>query len=182
MQEKNIILLHGWGAETKKFKPLKRQLEKLGWKVLLPELAGFGKPAPREVWGIQDYSEYVFDEAKELFNKSNFFVFGHSFGGGIAIKLASDNSKKLEGVILCAARGISRGNPLKRLIFASIAKAGKMFLITPEIAQSFRKLLYKAAREHDYEKTHGIMREIFKKVISEDLKPLLPKIKVPTLI
>ncbi len=182
MTVKNIVLLHGWGADTKKLLPLKRELEKFGWTVMLPKLAGFESPAPKEVWGIKEYSEYVVDEAKKIFGDSKYFIFGHSFGGGIVIKLASENPRKLNGIILCATRGISRGKSVKRLVFALLAKTGKVFLVTPKVAEKFRKLLYKAAREHDYEKTQGIMKEIFKKVISEDLKPLVPKIKVPVLI
>jgi pimeloyl-ACP methyl ester carboxylesterase len=52
----------------------------------------------------------------------------------------------------------------------------------PGAAESFRKLLYKAAREHDYEKTQGIMQQVFRKVVSEDLKPYIKKIKLPCLI
>lgn len=180
--EKRIILLHGWGAETKKLEPLGRALKKLGWQVVLPKLAGFENPQPKDVWGIKEYSQYIYDEAKNNFGKKSFFVFGHSFGGGIAIRIAFDNPKHLAGIILCASRGISRGNSIKRIVFSTLAKTGKVFLLTPQIAENFRKLLYKAAREHDYEKTQGIMREVFKKVISEDLKPLLTHIKVPALI
>lgn len=182
MSGKRVVLLHGWGAETKKLEPLKQELEKLGWIVYLPKLAGFEAPPPQDVWGIKDYSDYVYEEAKKTFGENNFFVFGHSFGGGVAIKLASGNSKSLKGIILCAAGGISRGKIVKRMVFAALAKAGKVLLVTPQLAGGFRKLLYKAAREHDYEITQGIMREVFKKVISEDLKPLIPKIKIPALI
>jgi len=182
MSGKRIVLLHGWGAETSKLEPLKRELEKLGWKVLLPKLAGFEKPAPKEIWGIKEYSEYINEEAKKSFGNNRFFVFGHSFGGGITIKLATSNSESLIGVVLCATRGISRGKSVKRLVFSTLAKTGKVLLITPQLANKFRKLLYKAAREHDYERTHGIMSEVFKKIISEDLKPLVSKIKVPTLV
>lgn len=179
---KNIVLLHGWGAETKKLEPLKKELEKLGWVVFLPKLAGFEKPAPQNIWGIKEYSHYIYEEVSSVFGNNNFFVFGHSFGGGVAIKMASGNSKNLQGVVLCSTRGISRGKLMKRLVFATLAKAGKFFFKTSEFAQGFRKLLYKAAREHDYEKTSGVMREVFKKVIAEDLKPILTKIKIPTLI
>ena len=67
-------------------------------------------------------------------------------------------------------------------LFTTLAKTGKVLLIIPGLAGEFKKLLYKAAREHDYEKTEGIMRDVFKKVVSEDLKPALKKISVPTLI
>ncbi|OGM28796.1 hypothetical protein A2962_04930 [Candidatus Woesebacteria bacterium RIFCSPLOWO2_01_FULL_39_61] len=179
---KNIVLLHGWGAETKKLKPLKDELEKRGWSVLLPKLAGFENPPPDKVWGIKEYSEYVYSEARNAFKNENFFVFGHSFGGGIAIKLAYRKCKGLSGIILCASRGVSRGKLLKRLLFSALAKTGKVFLLVPVLAGSFRRLLYKAAREHDYEKTEGIMKDIFKKVISEDLKPQIKQISTPTLI
>ena len=179
---KNIVLLHGWGAETKKLEPLKKELTKLGWNVFLPKLAGFEKPAPKEVWGIKEYSEFVLEESKKKFENNKFVIFGHSFGGGITIKLAAGNVKNLEGLVLCASRGISRGKTIKRFVFAVLAKAGIIFLVTPKLANNFRKLLYKAAREHDYEKTEGIMREIFRKVVSEDLKPILAKVKVSVLI
>ena len=180
--KKNIVLLHGWGAETKKLEPLKKSLNKLGWKAFLPKLAGFENPAPKNIWGIKEYSEQVYVEAKKYFGKDRFFVFGHSFGGGIAIKLSANNSSKISGIILCATRGISRGNLLKRILFSLVAKIGKVFLVVPPLANTFKKLLYKAAREHDYEKTDGIMREVFKKVISEDLKPLIKKSKERTLL
>src|SRR3990170_7476919 len=173
MSGKRIVLLHGWGAETKKLEPLKQELEKLGWQVLLPKLAGFEKPAPKKIWGIKEYSDYVYEGVRKKFGDNKFYVFGHSFGGRIAIKIAASDFRQVVGVILCAAGGISRNYKIARLIFYSMAKSGKIFLLVPQIAKRFRKLLYKAAHEHDYEKTQGIMREIFKKVIAEDIKPLL---------
>ena len=67
MLRKNIILLHGWGAETKKLEPLKKELEKLNWQVVLPKLAGFEKSAPKDVWGIKEYSDHIKKKAKKLF-------------------------------------------------------------------------------------------------------------------
>lgn len=180
--KKNIVLLHGWGAETKKLEPLKNELEKRDWSVFLPKLAGFENPPPSKVWGIKEYSDYVYSQTKKMFKNESFFVFGHSFGGGIAVKLAYRNLDRVAGIILCGSRGVSRGKLLKRLLFSALAKTGNIFLLVPELASSFRRLLYKAAREHDYEKTQGIMRDIFKKVISEDLKPQIKKISTPTLI
>jgi len=180
--KKNIVLLHGWGAETKKLEPLKKSLEMFGWNVFLPKLPGFENPSPKNIWGLKEYSDYVYEEAKNYFRKENFFVFGHSFGGGIAIKLSVTNLKEISGIVLCATRGISRGSSLKRLLFSVLAKIGKVFLIVPVLANIFKKLLYKAAHEHDYEKTGGIMKEVFKKVISEDLKPLIKKSKHKTLL
>ena len=72
---KNIVLLHGWGAETKKLEPLGRELKKLGWSVYIPKLIGFEKPAPVFVWGIKEYSDYVKDEASAEFGEYKYYLF-----------------------------------------------------------------------------------------------------------
>lgn len=180
--QKNIVLLHGWGAEIKKLEPLKMVLESLGWKVLLPKLPGFENPPPDKVWGVENYADYVYKIVKTTFVNQNYILFGHSFGGSMVIKLASRNTTGLAGIVLCAPGGMSRGKVLKRMLFKTLAKTGKILLVVPEFASKFKKLLYKAAHEHDYEKTEGIMREVFKKVVSEDLKSALKNIKVPSLV
>jgi pimeloyl-ACP methyl ester carboxylesterase len=63
-----------------------------------------------------------------------------------------------------------------------LAKVGKVFLLFVPFAKAWKRFLYKIVREHDYEKTKGVMRETFKKIISENLKPLICSIKVPVLI
>ena len=70
MSDKRVVLIHGWGAETGKLEPLRKELEQLGWQVFLPKLAGFEEPAPPNVWGIKEYSEYVNEEAVGFFGKS----------------------------------------------------------------------------------------------------------------
>lgn len=178
---KNIILLHGWGANTKKLQPLAQSLRIKKWKVLIPELPGFDAPEPDTDWPLDEYAEYVSNFAKKTFADKKYFVFGHSFGGGIAIKLAASDAS-LSGVILCASRGISRGNPIKRGVFLVLAKAGKILLVILPLANLWRRLLYKLAREHDYEKASPRMKDIFKKIVEEDLKAVVPKIKVPALV
>ena len=178
---KNIVLLHGWGASVEKLKPLGKSLEKLGWKVLIPKLPGFDAPAPQIAWELVNYSDYIFEQVRKKWGKKKYYIFGHSFGGRIAIKLAKENSPNLAGVVLCATGGLSRGNPFKRVIFFVLAKIGKIFLFFMPFAKAWKKFLYKIACEHDYEKSQGIMRNVFKKIISENLKPLIQSIEVPVL-
>jgi len=182
MREKRIVLLHGWGAGTEKLTPLLKEFEKRNWQVYLAKLPGFDFSAPKYAWGVDDYSKYINEKAKRIFGNNNFFVFGHSFGGRIAIKMAIINPMLLKGLILCSVGGISRGYKIVRLFFYLLAKTGKIFLIIPPLALIWRKLLYKLAGEHDYEKSQGVMREVFKKVVSEDLKPYVSLINIPTLI
>ena len=180
--DKRIVLLHGWGASIEKLTPLGKELEKLGWKVFIPKLPGFDCPSPKQAWGTKEYAQYVLAKSQEFFDKKKFFLFGHSFGGKTTAKLAIIDNQSLLGIILCASSGFSRANPFKRVIFRILAKVGKVLFIIPPIAKISRKLLYKIVREHDYEKTQGTMRETFKRIIEENLKIVVNKIKIPVLL
>lgn len=175
-----IVLLHGWGASKEKLLPLGKALEKQNWQVLIPDLPGFGKTKPpSRPWKVGDYAQFILRTVMSLDNQGKIYLFGHSFGGRLTIKMASLYPQKIKGIILCGSAGISRGNLFKRIFFLMMAKIGR--LILPK-SHFYRHLVYKLAREHDYEKAKGVMKQIFKLVIAEDLRPLLSKIKIPTLI
>lgn len=176
---RRIFLLHGWGAEAKKLVPLGEALAKNGWCVFIPDLPGFGQsPPPLSSWAVSDYARLVAGLAEKL-KLNNYFLFGHSFGGRIGIKMAVLYPNKVTGLVLSGSAGLSRPPVLKRLAFAVLAKTGKPLLGDNPLA---RKLLYKLAREHDYQKASGTMRDTFKKVVAEDLRPLIKKIKSPVLL
>lgn len=179
---KRIVLLHGWGANTKKLKPLASEFVKSGWEPTILPLPGFDAKTPTEVWGVAEYASFASSKIRKKLRGKGYYLFGHSFGGRIAIDIAASQQKELLGIILCATGGISRGNPVKRMIFLALSKVGKTFLENTALLSFWRKLLYKLAREHDYEKANGVMRDIFKKVITEDSKKKLGNIKVKTLI
>lgn len=176
-----IVILHGWGSRVERWQPLKKELEKAGFEVFLPHLPGFGKTEPPpEAWGIGDYAAWI----KERLPK-NYFLVGHSFGGRIAIKLASEKPEGLKKLILIDSAGIRPKKTLKHFIFLFLAKIGKLFFLIPPFLfcrNLARKVLYQLAGERDYYQAKGVMRETLKKVIREDLRGDLKKIKVPTLI
>lgn len=175
-----IVLLHGWGASKEKLLPLGKALSKKEWQVLIPDLPGFGKSgSPPKPWGVGDYADFIMKAINKLNGEKKTYLFGHSFGGRLTIEIASLYPNKIAGIILCGSAGISRPSFLKRGFFLVLAKVGK--IIFPK-SEKHRQLVYKLVREHDYEKTKGMMRETFKLVVKEDLKPFLSKIKTPTLI
>src|SRR5689334_25438744 len=115
--EKRMVLVHGWAANVARLEPLANELVKLGWQVLLPKLPGFDLPAPPAAWGVAEYAAYVLDEARRFFPGQKFFFFGHSFGGRLALKLGATQPDHLSGLVLCAAAGVSKVNPIKRYTF-----------------------------------------------------------------
>ena len=179
---KNIVLLHGWGSNIKKLEPLSQQLSNLGWNVFIPKLPYFDAPEPNNPWNVFNFSDFVKKKSEKHFNDQPYYIFGHSNGGRISIKIASQKIPLLQGIILCSSAGISRDNVCKRLFFNTIN-----LLFSPFKKTSFypkvRKLIYKIARNYDYYKiTSPNKKETFRLIIAENLKKDAQKISIPTLI
>ena len=117
-------------------------------------------------------------------NKQGILI-AHSFGGRIAIKYAVKYPEKIEKLILTGAAGIKHSLSKKQKMFSFMAKTGKTIFSLPVISkfQNYaEKLLYKIIREKDYQKASLRMKEIMKNVLAEDLKLILEKIEIPTLL
>ena len=103
----------------------------------------------------------------------------------MAVSLAAKEDGIADALILSGAAAIRPKNSIKRMFFLLIAKAGKVLFRLPFIEKFSvlaRKVLYGLAGSRDYENTTGIKKEIFKKIVREDSRNLLPKIKIPTLV
>jgi pimeloyl-ACP methyl ester carboxylesterase len=182
---KRLLILHGWGSNSMRWQRVTELLEKKGIEVLVLDLPGFGvEPSPDRPWSRNDYINWIFQKVKEK-NWQKFNLLGHSFGGGIAAKIATENPDPIEKLILCAPAIIKRKS-IKTYLFYWLAYLGKKIFSLP----GFRifhplaeKLIYKLAGARDYYLADGIMKETMKKIgKEEDLEMILDKIKIPTLI
>ncbi|MBI2449991.1 MAG: alpha/beta hydrolase [Candidatus Nealsonbacteria bacterium] len=186
-----ILILHGWGSSSKNWSRVKELLENQGYKVFVPDLPGFGEnSAPEKPWSVDDYTEWT----RRYCDKNNlphFFLIGHSFGGGIAVKFSCAYPEMVSKLILVSP-ALRRRQTVKQIIFLFLTKLGKfVFTITGLILlwpleEKIKKILYKLAGTTDYHKLdiNGMlmMKETFKKITKEDLTHCLSKIKSPTLI
>lgn len=179
---KNLLILHGWGSSSKSWGQVKELLETQGNKVFILDLPGFGEnPPPQKPWSIDNYVNWI----KEYSQNKPFFLLGHSFGGRIAIKFAARYPEKVQGLILCGAAGITKRKTAKVFLFLVLSRFGRFLTALPFLTKfqpHLQKVLYFFAGQRDYFLAQGTMKETFKKVISEDLKPYLKTIKAPTLI
>jgi pimeloyl-ACP methyl ester carboxylesterase len=182
---KRLLILPGWGSNSERWQRVKELLEEKGIEVLVLDLPGFGRiPSPDKVWGRNEYINWIFQKIEEK-NWQKFNLLGHSFGGGLAVKIAAHFPEKVEKLILCAPAIIKRKS-IKTYLFYWLAYFGKKIFSLP----GFRKfqpraqwLIYKLAGTRDYYLAEGIMKEVMKKIWQEeDLLPALEKIKIPTLI
>ena len=180
-----ILILHGWGGASDSWLEVQRILGRGGYRVICLDFPGFGKSiTPPVPWGVKDYTDFILNFIQEL-KLENFFLLGHSFGGRIAIKFATNYPEKLKGLILCSSAGIKPKPGLKTRIIFLIARIGNT-IFTPRHLKRFkdeaRNLFYIFLRHKDYVKANDTMKETIKKVLNEDLLPDLSKIKTKTLI
>jgi pimeloyl-ACP methyl ester carboxylesterase len=157
------------------------------------DFPGFGESIEPEVaWNVSDYSKWFGLLVTGIYEKlgltGDYDVMVHSFGGRVIIKYLSslqEESVKPDKLVMIAAAGIKPNKTARLKMAALAAKTGKKVLSLPVLkwtAPAAQKVLYRVLKTHDYEKTSGVMRETFLKVIEEDLKDKIREIDRPTLI
>jgi len=180
-----LLILHGWGSNSTRWQKVKKLLEEKRIETLILDLPGFGKiPSPLEIWGRDDYINWILEKTNGK-NWEKFNLLGHSFGGGLAVKMAASFPERIEKLILCAP-AIIRRRSIKSYLFYWAAYLGKKLFSLPGLKKLYpfsQKLIYKLAGTRDYYLADGIMKEVMKKIWEEgDLMSALEKIKIPTLI
>lgn len=178
-----LVILPGWGGTKETWKAF-TDLAQRDFDVQVINLPCFGdEPCPSTAWGVEEYSQFVKSSILNL--QSSVILLGHSFGGQVAAYFASQNPEMIDKLILFAPALFRRKSPLRRILFGIAAKFGKLIFRLPYIEKFdvlAKKILYKTADSPDYNNTSGIKREIFKKIIRQDLSECLPKISVPTML
>ncbi|MBI3442364.1 MAG: alpha/beta hydrolase [Candidatus Sungbacteria bacterium] len=184
-EDKPVVILHGWGSSARSFEEVRAMLVAKGFPVHAIDLPGFGDAEmPCEALSVSDYAQFVFQFAGRE-NLGPFYLLGHSLGGRIGIKFAVRHPDKLLGLILYAAAGIKPAPTLKTKLILLLAKMGKYVFSLPVLRylkSIMTRALYMLAGTRDYYRARGVMKETMKKVIDEDLRPLLPPIRTKTLI
>lgn len=176
-----ILFLHGWDSRAERYRSACEFLPEDFSEIVIPDLPGFGKaPAPKAVWGVEEYAVWA-DKLIGALGWQKLILAGHSFGGRVTIYLAANKPEKINGILLYAAAGVTKRNQTKLSFFGLVAKTGKTLLGLPGLRFIYpfaRKVLYQMIGNKDYLRA-GEKREIFKKIISEDLSETVKKISVP---
>lgn len=182
--KKILIILPGWGGTKETWKEFVEIAQK-EYEVHCLNLPCFGdEPCPKEIWGVEEYAEFVKKQINKLSDKP-IILLGHSFGGQVATYFTAHNPEMVEKLILIGAAVFRPKKALHRILFGAVAKVGKQLFKLPFVEKfdlEAKKLLYRAAHSPDYLETSGIKRDIFKKCIQQDLGYILGKISIPTLV
>ena len=179
---KPLLIIHGWGATSSSWMGVVEEMTGQGFQIIIPDLPGFGKsPEPEKIWGTEDYASIILELIKEM-DLKDFHLLGHSFGGGIALMIAAEGNG-VDKLILCDAAVIREERlSLRQQVSKGISRVAKIVPKDLPGYRFFEKMVYKLAGVSDYYKASRIMKEVFKKVVSEDLRFLLGKIRQKCLI
>ena len=175
---KTIIWLHGWGHNANLWTKVVNQLPK-DYRYILVDLPGFGgsQHLP-QVASIPEYSEFVIALAEKL-KLDTFSLYGHSFGGQIAIDLALKHPKIVNQLFLHSPAGIRSRTiqgKVKSWLFGSFSILKKI------IPKYILRIIIKQVSTTDYYNSSQQHQAIMKKIVNYDLSNKLCNITQKTYI
>ena len=102
-----VLFLHGWGLDHKAYKRALSRLATAGVHVLAPAMPGFGgsEALPRDSTDFEGFSDWASEFLLAVGVDQPALVIGHSFGGGVAIKLAHEHAAQVRALVLINSVG-----------------------------------------------------------------------------
>ena len=175
-----LIFLHGWAGSSQSWEVNIKDLSQ-EYDCIAIDIPGFGvSEEPAEIWGIDEYSQFLHDFTKTL-QISKFVLVGKSFGGRIAISYAHKWPETLSNLILVSPAGIEKKGITTQVIIA-LARVGKSLLSFLGLGnlERLRNGFYKVAKVN---RDPGNYKWQVKKLVTNDnLATTAKRIKPPTLI
>ncbi len=179
-----ILLLHGWGSSFEVYKGIMATLENR-CRIVALNFPGCGNSdTMNEPWNINDYCDFVLKFIKAV-NLENPIMIGHSHGGRVILKMASDGMVNPPKIVLLDSAGLIPKKSFKQKFRAKSFKAIKRFLTLPIIKNHSEGLLEKARKHYgsaDYNAAPEVLRKTLVSLVNTDLRDIIHNIKCPTLL
>ena len=169
----SVLALHGWARTSEDFAATLTGLDAVAL-----DLPGFGAtPPPPEAWGAAAYAEAVAPVLDEL--ATPVVVLGHSFGGRVAVHLATRRPEAVAGLVLA-------GVPLVRPPGAATRRPalayrmGRALHRRGLVSEARMQALRRRYGSRDYLAATGVMRAVHVKVVNETYEDQLAAVACPT--
>lgn len=181
-----IVLVHGLGAQGEDWLPLAPSLAHAGYRVILPDLPGYGRSArPTDFsYSVHDESEMVvgFLDALGLHQVE---LGGWSMGGGIAQHVAYYHAERVRRLMLFDAVGLYQKAAWDVRLFTPHTTEELLelwALLTPH-PQPIAPFIARDALRHSQKNAWVVHRAVMSMLTGRDATDtLLPQLKMPTLI
>ena len=179
-----LLMLHGWGATAALFDPVLPALRP-GRRLIVPDLPGFGgTAAPPAAWSAHEYAAWTLALLDRL-GVGACDVIGHSNGGRVAIVIAAEHPARVRHLVLAAGAGLRRAPTPRDRVRLRVYRGLRRAERAPWLPAVVRGAAHARAERHgspDYRASAGVMRGTLVRLVSEDLAPLLPRVRAPTLL
>lgn len=167
-----LLFLHGYRADSNSFYCQYPFFER-DFEIFHPDFKGFGTNADMQyAYSLDDYvfelSEYMYKNGLE-----NAHVIAHSFGARVVIKGVATNKLRFNKMVITGGAGLKPKQTVKKRLNKFFFNVLKTF-----VAKDKLKGFYST----DYLALSPIMRESFKKIISEHVDHLLEDVQNKTLL
>ncbi len=167
----SVLALHGWGRNHRDLSSALGDIPHLAI-----DLPGFGaSPPPPSAWGAEEYAQRLSPLLDEL-NRPAVIV-GHSFGGRIAVHLATARPGAVGGLVLAGVPLLHReGKPRKPPRGFRLGRAlHRLGLVSDSRMDELRERYGSA----DYRRAQGVMRAVLVKAVNESYESELERITCP---
>ena len=166
---KDLIFLHGWGGCIDSFSAIAKQFS-TKFRVTLLDFSGFGKtPEPSVPMTVSDYADEVLKLMKATKIEKATIV-GHSFGGRVALEIATKHSEVVDKLVLVDSAGLKPRRGIKYYF--------KIYAHKLRIKLGLKGM----PGSKDYSKLSPVMKQTFKNIVNYNQKHHLPHINVITAI
>jgi pimeloyl-ACP methyl ester carboxylesterase len=171
-----LLALHGWGRSHADFAGVfAATRDQQGLDAIALDLPGFGaSPAPEEAWGAKEYAKFVRPLLDEM--ADGVVIVGHSFGGRVAVELAAMVDDQVAALVLTSVPLVRLGRPprprVRYRIVRSLAVAGI-------VSQGRLDKARERYGSRDYREARGVMRDVLVRVLAEDYRPALARVRCP---
>lgn len=183
-----VIMLHGWGCSITHFEPIYKEMEK-DRLVIVPDFPAHGSSSePKETWNVSRFADAILALLRqEKIDRCD--VIAHSFGGRVAIWIASHHPERVNRMVLTGCAGLkAEPTPEQKRRSEEYQKKKKLALLIgklPGLKGISKKLQDRYRRQYgsaDYNALTPGMRKTFSAIVNEDLREYLGLIKASTLL
>lgn len=170
-----LLALHGWARTHRDFDALLTGGERVIDAVAL-DLPGFGaSPEPPDAWDSARYAEEVAPVLESL--ETPAVVLGHSFGGLVAVQLASAKPELVKALVLVGVPRLTRTSPVRRPPFPyRLTRTLRKLHLVSESRLEAARMKYGS---EDYRRAQGVMRGVLVRSLSESLEDEIARLECP---
>lgn len=188
-----VILLHGFPLCRAMWQPQVKALSGVGFRVIAPDLRGFGRSAlPSGPVTMDAYADDVIALMDDL-GLGRAVVAGMSMGGYVLFNLLERYPQRLAGAVLVVTRAAAddEAGKLRRSALAkevaegrpqAVVEAFKEILFAPQTLLDNPDLVARVRGWLEATSPEGLIGGLLAMRDRRDALPLLPSIEVPTLV